>query len=157
LVTAFDDYRPVAALPVKVAAEAAVMVAELGACTAEFVTITELASISEMVAANANADAAKFFRVGHGWCCNGNGRERCKRKTKLSHVPSFPFVAAQKKTVELHACSCGQKWNSQTVQSLSDGRKSLLGTYSKKRGQNLRPLDLAKLADAIKAPLGATD
>jgi hypothetical protein len=62
-----------------------VVVAELGACSAKVVTITELASIT--VAADANANA-KVLSASYGRCRNRNSREGCKRKTKLSHVPS---------------------------------------------------------------------
>ena len=78
MVAAFDDHRPVAAVPVP-----AVVVTELGACTAKFPTFTELAPIT--VAADPNANA-KVLRAGYGRCRNGNSRERSKRKTKLSYV-----------------------------------------------------------------------
>jgi hypothetical protein len=82
----FDNYRPVAAVPVPPAMEAAVIVtvAELGARAAKILTITEPA-IS--VAADANADA-EIFSTGYRRCRNGNSRQGCKRKTKFSHVPS---------------------------------------------------------------------
>jgi hypothetical protein len=48
VVAAFDDHRPFAAVPVPTAVPAAVVVTELGACTAK------LAPIAEMVAAYAN-------------------------------------------------------------------------------------------------------
>jgi hypothetical protein len=83
---AFDDYRPIASVAVPAPVPAAVMVTELGARTAKIVPITELASIAEMIAADANANA-KIFRAGYAGC-DGNSRERCKRKTKFSHVPS---------------------------------------------------------------------
>jgi hypothetical protein len=79
----FDDYRPVAAVPVPAAMVAAVVVTvtELGACTAKIVTITEPA-IS--VAADADADA-EIFSTGYGRCRNGKSRQGCEYKTKFSH------------------------------------------------------------------------
>ena len=94
----FDDYRPVAAVPIPAAVETAVVVTELSACPAKVVTIT--------VAADANANA-EIFSAGYGRCRNGNSRQGCKHKTKFSHVPSS-LVAAQEKTVELKACSYGR-------------------------------------------------
>ena len=85
VVAAFDDHRPLAAVPVPAAMPTAVVVTELGACTAKFLTFTELAPIT--VAADPNANA-KVLRAGYGRCRNGNSRERSKRKTKLSHVQS---------------------------------------------------------------------
>ena len=85
VVAAFDDHRPLAAVPVPAAMPTAVVVTELGACTAKFPTFTELAPIT--VAADPNANA-KVLRAGYGRCRNGNSRERSKRKTKLSHVQS---------------------------------------------------------------------
>jgi hypothetical protein len=90
-VTAFDDHRPVAAIsipaaiPVPTAMKAAVVVAELGACTAEIVPVTELTTIP--IAADANANT-KFLGAGYGGRRNRNSRQGCERKTKLSHVPS---------------------------------------------------------------------
>jgi hypothetical protein len=89
----FDDYRPVATVPIPAAMEAAVVVTELSACSAKVITITEPATIT--VAADANANA-EIFSAGYGRCRNGNSRQRCKRKTKFSHVPSS-LVAAQEK------------------------------------------------------------
>jgi hypothetical protein len=65
VVTAFDDYRPVATVPIKVATEAAIAVAvsELGACAAKFIAITEFATFMKSVAANTNADP-KILRAG---------------------------------------------------------------------------------------------
>jgi len=83
VVVAFDDNRPVAAVPVPAAMPTAVVVTELGACAAKFPTFTELAPIT--VAADPNANA-KVLRAGYGRCRNGNSRERSKRKTKLSYV-----------------------------------------------------------------------
>jgi hypothetical protein len=100
----FDDYRPVATVPIPAAMEAAVVVTELSACSAKVVTITEPATIT--VAADANA-SAEIFSAGYGRCRNGNSRQGCKHKTKFSHVPSS-LVAAQEKTVELKACSYGR-------------------------------------------------
>jgi hypothetical protein len=80
MMAAFDDHRPVAAVPVPAAMPAAVVVTELGACTAKFPTFTELAPIAEMVAADANANA-EVLSGSYGRCRNGNSRERCKRKT----------------------------------------------------------------------------
>jgi hypothetical protein len=73
--------------------EAAVVVTELGARAAKFITITEPDPIT--VAADADADP-EFFSAGYGRCRNGNSRQGCKRKTKFSHVPSS-LVAAQEK------------------------------------------------------------
>jgi hypothetical protein len=85
----FDDYRTVATVSVPAAIpaamEAAVVVAELGACAAEVITIAEPDPIA--VAADADADA-ELFSAGYGRCRNGNSRQGCKRKTKFSHVPS---------------------------------------------------------------------
>src|SRR5258707_12293538 len=85
----FDDHRPVAAVSVPAAVpaamEAAVVVTELGACTAKVITITEPDPIT--VAADADADA-EIFSAGYGRRRNGNRRQGCKRKTKFSHVPS---------------------------------------------------------------------
>ena len=106
----FDDYRPVAAVSVPAAVsiptamEAAVVVTELGACTAKVITITEPDPIA--IAADADADA-EIFSAGYGRCRNGDSRQRYKRKTKFSHVPSS-LVAAQEKTVEPNACSSGE-------------------------------------------------
>ena len=100
----FDDYRPVATVPIPAAMEAAVVVTELSACSAKVVTITEPATIT--VAADANANA-EIFSAGYGRCRNGNSCQGCKHKTKFSHVPSS-LVAAQEKTVELKACSYGR-------------------------------------------------
>jgi hypothetical protein len=101
----FDDYRPVAAVSIPTAIppamQAAVMVTELGACTAKVIAITEPDSIA--VAADADADA-EIFSAGCGRRRNGNSRQGCKRKTEFSHVPSS-LVAAQEKTVEPNACS----------------------------------------------------
>jgi hypothetical protein len=101
--TAFDDDRAFAAVPVPVPAamQAAVMLAELGAGAAKVITVAEPDSIA--VAADADANA-EIFRAGDGRRCNGNRRHGCKRKTKFSHVPSSP-VAAQEKTAEPKACS----------------------------------------------------
>jgi hypothetical protein len=80
--TTFDDYRPVASVPVPATmppVAITVVVAELGACSAKVVTITELASIT--VAADANANA-KVLSAGYGRCRNGNSRGCCKRKTR---------------------------------------------------------------------------
>jgi hypothetical protein len=87
---AFDDYPPVASVPAPV--PAAVMVTEFGASTAKVVAITEFASITEMIATDANANA-KIFRASYARG-DGNNRQRCKRKTKFSHVHP-PLVAAQ--------------------------------------------------------------
>jgi hypothetical protein len=104
----FDDYRPVAAVSIPAAIptamEAAVVFTELGACTAKVITIAEPDPIA--VAADANADA-EIFSAGYARCRNGDSRQRCKRKTKFSHVPSSSG-AAQEKTVELKACSYGR-------------------------------------------------
>src|SRR3979490_2881707 len=100
----FDDYRPVAAVPVPAAMEAAVVFTELGARAAKVITITEPDAIT--VAADADADA-EIFSAGYGRCRNGDSRQRCERKTKFSHVPSS-LVAAQEKTVEPNACSSGE-------------------------------------------------
>src|SRR5712672_2113549 len=81
----FDDYRPVAAVSIPAAMEAAVVVTELGACTAKVITITEPDPIA--VAADADADA-EIFSAGYGRRRNGNRRQGCKRETKFSHVPS---------------------------------------------------------------------
>jgi hypothetical protein len=85
----FDDYRPVAAVSVPAAIpaamEAAVVVTELGACTAKVITIAEPDPIA--VATDADADA-EIFSAGYGRCRNGNSRQGCKRKTEFSHVPS---------------------------------------------------------------------
>jgi hypothetical protein len=83
--TAFDNYRPVVAVPIEAAMKAAVVATELGACTAKIITIAELTSMAEMVAADANADA-EVLSTGYGRCRNGNSRQRCKRNTKLSHI-----------------------------------------------------------------------
>jgi hypothetical protein len=103
VVVAFDDYPPVVTVPIEVAMEAAVTVTELGACAAaeiitvtelgtctpEIITVTELASMTEMVTVTADANTnAKVLSTGDARCRNGNSRERCKRNTKLSHVPS---------------------------------------------------------------------
>src|SRR5882757_81769 len=86
----FDDYGPVAAVsipatvPVPAAREAAVVVTELGACTAKIITIAEPDPIA--VAADADANA-EIFSAGDGRCRNGNRRQGCKCKTKFSHVP----------------------------------------------------------------------
>jgi hypothetical protein len=71
---AFDDYRPVASVPVPVPAPvpAVVMVTEFGVCTAKIVAITEFASITEMIATDANANA-KIFRAGYA---RGDGNSR---------------------------------------------------------------------------------
>jgi len=97
----FDDYGPVATVPIPAAIEAAVVVTELGTCSAKVVTITEPASITVAAYADANAE---ILSAGYRRCRNGNSRKGCKRKTKFSHVPSY-LVAAQEKTVELKACS----------------------------------------------------
>src|SRR3981189_1300439 len=93
----FDDYRPVAAVSVPAAIpaamEAAVVVTELGACTAKVITITEPDPIA--IAADADADA-EIFSAGYGRRRNGNSRQSCKRKTKFSHVASS-LVPAQEK------------------------------------------------------------
>jgi hypothetical protein len=83
----FDDYRSVAAVPVPAAMQAAVAVAELRACTAKFITITELASISVAITAYANANS-KVLRPGYGRCRNGYSGQGGERNIKLSHVPS---------------------------------------------------------------------
>jgi hypothetical protein len=83
--TVLDDYRPVAAIPIPAAMPAAVVVTELGACTAEFPTFTELTPIAISIAADANTNP-EVLGGSYGRCRNGNSRERCKRKTKLSHV-----------------------------------------------------------------------
>jgi hypothetical protein len=110
----FDDYGPVASVPIPAAMEAAVVVTitELGPCTAKVITITEPTAIT--VAADADANA-EIFSAGYGRCRNGNSRQGCKHKTKFSHVPSS-LVAAQEKTVELKACSYGRAevFNEQT-------------------------------------------
>jgi hypothetical protein len=102
VVMAFDDYRPVASVPISVPVPApvptAVMVTEFGACTAKIVAITELTSITEMIAADANANA-KIFRASYGRS-NGNNRQRSKRETKLSHVPSSSQSCPIKETME---------------------------------------------------------
>jgi hypothetical protein len=77
---AFDNHRPVAAVPFPTAMPAAVVVTELGAGTAKFTTFTELAPIAEMVAADANANA-EILSGSYDRCCNGHSRKRCKRKT----------------------------------------------------------------------------
>ena len=87
-VTAFDDYCPVATVPIPAAVpaamEAAVVFTELGACPAEVITITE----SDAITVAADADAyAEIFSAGYGRSCNCNRRQGCKRKTKFSHVP----------------------------------------------------------------------
>src|SRR4051812_45135956 len=84
-VTALDDHRAFAAVPVPAAMQAAVVLTELGACAAEVIAVTEPDPIA--VAADADANA-EIFRAGDGRCCNGNRRHGCKRKTKFSHVPS---------------------------------------------------------------------
>jgi hypothetical protein len=83
----FDDYRPVASVPIPAAMEAAVVVTvtELGACTAKVITITEPTAITVATDADANAE---IFSAGYGRCRNGNSRQGCKHKTKFSHVPS---------------------------------------------------------------------
>jgi hypothetical protein len=88
-VTPFDDYRPVVTVPIEATVEATVTVTELGACTAEIITITELASMAEIVTIPADANTnAEILSAGYGGCRNGNSRERCKRNTKRSHIPS---------------------------------------------------------------------
>jgi hypothetical protein len=91
VVTAFDDYRPVITVPIEAAMEAAVTVTELGACTAEIIPVTELASMAEIVTVTADANTnTEVLSTGYARCRNGNSRERCKCDTKLSHVPSSP-------------------------------------------------------------------
>jgi hypothetical protein len=100
MVAAFDDYRPLAAIPVEAAMEAAVVVTEFtvtefGACTEKVITIAELAAFMKTVTADANADP-KFLRATDGRRRNGDSRERCKRKAKLCHLQSsrsqLPFI-----------------------------------------------------------------
>src|SRR4051812_47048861 len=85
--------------------EAAVVVTEFGAGTAKVITMAELATFMKSVAADANADP-KFLRTSYGRCGNGNSRERCKCKAKLSHLLSL-FVAALYR----------KQWNQQFVPS----------------------------------------
>src|SRR3954454_13040684 len=61
--TAFDDDRAFAAVPVPAAMQAAVVLTELGARAAEVITVTEPDPIA--VAADADADA-EIFRAGYG-------------------------------------------------------------------------------------------
>jgi hypothetical protein len=89
---AFDDYHPVASVPVPAPVPAAIMVTEFGASTAKIVAITKFASITEMIATDPNANT-KIFRASYA-SGDGNNRQRCKRKTKFSHVHP-PLVAAQ--------------------------------------------------------------
>jgi hypothetical protein len=89
VVAAFDDYRPLAAIPIPAAMEAAVVVTvtEFRASAAKFITGAELASFVKTVAADANTDP-KFLSATYGRCRNGKNRDRCKRKTKISHLQS---------------------------------------------------------------------
>jgi hypothetical protein len=79
----FDDYRPLAAIPVPAAMIAAVST-ELGPCSTVFVAITIFTSVAVVVAANANANA-KILGASDGRCRKGNRCKCCKRETKLSH------------------------------------------------------------------------
>jgi hypothetical protein len=86
------DYYPLIAVPIAAeviavteVASVTVVVAELGACATEVVTITEVAAVT--VAADANANS-KILGAGYGRRRHRNSRKGCKRKTKLSHVPS---------------------------------------------------------------------
>src|SRR4051795_777870 len=54
-VTAFDDHRAFAAVPVPAAMQAAVVLTELGACAAIIITVTEPDPVA--VAADADANA----------------------------------------------------------------------------------------------------
>jgi hypothetical protein len=87
VVAAFDDDGPFAAVPIQAAMPATVVVTELGAGTAKFFMSTELAPIAVMVATEANANA-KVLRGSYGRCRDGDSCERCKCKTKLSHIQS---------------------------------------------------------------------
>jgi hypothetical protein len=81
-VTAFDDYRPVAAVPVPAAVPAAIV--ELGACTAIVVTITELATFAKFTAIPVAADPntnTEVLSARYGRCRNGNRRQSGKCKT----------------------------------------------------------------------------
>jgi hypothetical protein len=82
VMTAFDDYGPIAAVPIPAAMPAAVMVTELGPCTAKIVAVTELAPIT--IAAHANANT-EIISASYGRCRNGDSCQRCKRKTKFPH------------------------------------------------------------------------
>jgi hypothetical protein len=75
----------VIAVSIEAAMKAAIMITELD--TAIFVTMAELASIAEMVAARTHANT-EFLSAGYRRCCNCNGCEGCERDTKFSHVPS---------------------------------------------------------------------
>jgi hypothetical protein len=89
VVAPFDDYRPLAAIPVPAAMKAAVVITftEFGASAAKLITTAELATLMKTVATDANTDP-EFLRVTAGRCRNGNNRDRCKRKTKISHLQS---------------------------------------------------------------------
>jgi hypothetical protein len=99
--TAFDDNRPVAPVPIPAAMLAAVTVTKIGACAAEFTAFTELAAFA-VVATDADANP-KVLGAGNGGRRYSDSRERRKRNTKLSHIN--PPVAAREKTAELEACS----------------------------------------------------
>jgi hypothetical protein len=79
-VTAFDDYRPVTAVPVP----AAVVVTELGACTAIVVTVPELTAFAKFTAIPVAADPntnTEVLSARYGRCRNGNRRQSRKCKT----------------------------------------------------------------------------
>jgi hypothetical protein len=67
-----DDYRPVAM--VAIVAAMVVPVPELGPRPTECVMVTELTSVTVVIAANAHADA-KIFSARYRRYCNGNGRQ----------------------------------------------------------------------------------
>jgi hypothetical protein len=102
VVAAFDDHRPVAAVPVPTAMPAAVVVTELGACAAKFPMSTELAPIAEMVAADANANAA-VLSGSYGRC--RNGIVAIAASARLSFLMFHPLIIAQEKTMKPKACS----------------------------------------------------
>jgi hypothetical protein len=83
-VTAFDDYRPVTAVPVPAAVPAAVVVTELGACTAIVVTVPELTAFAKFTAIPVAADPntnTEVLSARYGRCRNGDRRQSRKCKT----------------------------------------------------------------------------
>jgi hypothetical protein len=87
VVVATFDNDLLAAAMVPAAVPAAIMITKFRAGAAVFPMLAELSSITVMIAADSNAE---FSGAGYGWCCNGDGGERCKRNTQFSH---FRFLS----------------------------------------------------------------
>jgi len=79
VVAAFDDHRPVAAVPVPAAMPAAGRGhGTQRVHTAKLFTSTELASISGNGRRRRERQRRRSLSVSYGRCRNGNSRERCK-------------------------------------------------------------------------------